>query len=85
MDKKLLKYINEWLYLNDKMRKINQILFNHTELYERKYTQDFEDSLFRFFAGKITRYTREENQIRKMLTPKQTELMHEIEIFERRI
>ena len=85
MDKKLLKYINEWLYLNDKMRKINQILFNHTELYERKYTQDFEDSLFRFFARKITRYTREENQIRKMLTPKQTELMHEIEIFERRI
>lgn len=66
--KKKNKYIYKWLYYNNKLREINKYLFEHTELYEQKYTTDFEEELFNFFAGKIQRYTRDENKLRSLLS-----------------
>lgn len=63
-----LEIINEWLYHNNKMKEINSILFNRTELYEQKYMTDFRDELFRFFAGKITRFSKDYNKIYELLT-----------------
>lgn len=66
--KKKNKYIYKWLYYNNKLREINKYLFEHTELYEQKYMTDFEEELFNFFAGKIQRYTRDENKLRSLLS-----------------
>lgn len=66
--KKKNKYIYKWLYYNNKLREVNKYLFEHTELYEQKYMTDYDEELFNFFAGKIQRYTRDENKLRSLLS-----------------
>lgn len=75
-----LEIIAEWIYHNEKMKEINNYLFNHTELYEQKYTTDFRDDLFRFFAGKITRFSTDYNKIYKMLNKEEREKLNLIKM-----
>lgn len=65
--KKKNKYIYKWLHYNDKLREINKYLFEHTELFEQKYMTDYEEELFNFFAGKIQRFTKDENKLKSLL------------------
>lgn len=55
--------IAKWLDTNEKLRQINKYLYEHTELYERKYEKDFKTELFNQFAKKITRFTKDEKDI----------------------
>lgn len=63
-----LEMIAEWLYHNEKMKEVNSILFNNTQYFEQKYMTDYRDDIFRFFAGKITRFSKDYNKIYEMLT-----------------
>lgn len=78
-----LEIINEWLYHNEKMKEINKYLFDHTELYEQKYMTDFRDDLFRFFAGKITRFSTDHNKIYKILTSEEVQKLNKIRMLRR--
>lgn len=78
-----LEIINEWLYHNEKMKEINKYLFDHTELYEQKYMTDFRDDLFRFFAGKITRFSTDHNKIYKMLNQDEVQKLNKIRMLRR--
>ena len=78
-----LKIIAEWLYHNEKMKEINKYLFDHTELYEQKYMTDFRDSLFRFFAGKITRFSKDYNKIYELLNKDEKQRLNKIRMLRR--
>lgn len=67
--------INQWLKHLKEMEKINKYLFEHTELFENKYMDEFNEKLFRYFAGKITFYTREYNKIVDIISPEEWEEM----------
>lgn len=73
--------INKWRKLNFEMQEINKYLYDHTELFEQKYEDEFMEDLFRFFAGKITSYARNENELQKRLNEKES---HEMKIEEMR-
>lgn len=83
-EEELLILINEWLFHNNKMKEINNYLYNHTELFNGKYPTDYKDDLFRYFAGKITRYTRDYNTIYSMLSDIQIDKMNKLNLIERR-
>ncbi|CDC18644.1 unknown [Clostridium sp. CAG:306] len=78
-----LEIIAEWLYHNEKMKEINKYLFDHTELYEQKYMTDFRDSLFRFFAGKITRFSKDYNKIYELLNKDEKQRLNKIRMLRR--
>lgn len=78
-----LEIISEWLYHNEKMKEINKYLFDHTELYEQKYMTDFRDSLFRFFAGKITRFSKDYNKIYELLNKDEKQRLNKIKMLRR--
>ena len=78
-----LEIIAEWLYHNEKMKEINKYLFDHTELYEQKYMTDFRDSLFRFFAGKITRFSKDYNKIYELLNKNEKQRLNKIRMLRR--
>lgn len=78
-----LEIIAEWLYHNEKMKEINKYLFDHTELYEQKYMTDFRDSLFRFFAGKITRFSKDYNKIYELLNKDEKQRLNKIKMLRR--
>lgn len=78
-----LKIIAEWLYHNEKMKEINKYLFDHTELYEQRYMTEFRDSLFRFFAGKITRFSKDYNKIYELLTSEERKELNKIKMMRR--
>lgn len=78
-----LEIIAEWLYHNEKMKVINKYLFDHTELYEQKYMTDFRDSLFRFFAGKITRFSKDYNKIYELLNKDEKQRLNKIRMLRR--
>lgn len=78
-----LEIIAEWLYHNEKMKEINKYLFDHTELYEQKYMTDFRDSLFRFFAGKITRFSKDYNKIYELLNKDEKQKLNKIRMLRR--
>lgn len=42
-------------------------MYQHTEYFENTIIYDFEEELHDFFSKKITRFTKENNQIYKML------------------
>lgn len=79
----LEEMIAEWIYHTNKLKEINQFLFNKTELYEGKYQSDFNNELFRFFAGKITRFSKDINQLNALLTQKQLENIYRLKILKR--
>ena len=74
-----LEIIAEWLYHNEKMKEINKYLFDHTELYEQKYMTD----LFRFFAGKITRFSKDYNKIYELLNKNEKQRLNKIRMLRR--
>ena len=78
-----LEIIAEWLYHNEKMKEINKYLFDHTELYEQRYMTDFRDSLFRFFAGKITRFSKDYNKIYELLNKDEKQRLNKIKMLRR--
>ena len=78
-----LEMIAEWLYHNEKMKEGNKYLFDNTELYEQKYMTDFRDDLFRFFAGKITRFSTDHNKIYKMLSTEEVKELNKIRMLRR--
>lgn len=78
---KKLFLIAKWLEYNDKQKEITKYLYNHTELFEGKYEDDYETKLFNFFAGKITRYSKDYNTLfREILTQKEIEKINLIKI-----
>lgn len=83
LNNECLECINEWLYHNEKMKEVNQYLFNHTELYEQRYTTEFREDLFRFFAGKITRFSKDYNKIYNMLTSEERQQLQKIKMLRR--
>lgn len=80
---KLLELIKEWLHHNDKLRQINKYLYDHTELFENKYEMDFQTDKHNFFAKKITRYTKEENELIKLLNDKELKELRYKQLIER--
>lgn len=68
---KTIKLITEWIETNEKLRKINNYLFENTELFEEKYMNDYREETFRFFAGKITRFTNDYNKLMNTLNEKE--------------
>lgn len=65
--KELMLFVNKWKKLNNKMREVNKYLYEHTELFERTYMFEYNEELFHFFAKKITRYAKEENELNQIL------------------
>lgn len=59
--------IAEWLNANEKLQTINSYLYEHTELYESYSMTGYKEDLFNFFAGKITRFGRDNNNLFKIL------------------
>lgn len=80
ISKKLANLINNWIYYQNKSAEIVNYLFNHTELFEQKYTYDFKDSLFRYFAGKIGRNATDINKLMKTLTEEDKKVLTETEL-----
>lgn len=79
----LMQYVSEWLILNEKMRKINKYLYEHTELFENSYELEFEQDLWSFFAGKITRFTKDYNEIIKRMNKKELSIWNRIKLIGR--
>ena len=73
LNKEASELIALWLNTNDKLRQINKIIYNKTELFEQKYMTEYRQELFSYFAAKITRYTRDENELYKLLDYQETE------------
>ncbi len=83
MKNECYELIAEWIYHNEKLREINKYLFDHTELFEELYCSDFNNDLFRFFAGKITRYGRDYNELYKKLTSEQRKELNRVKLMRR--
>lgn len=79
----LIELINSWLFHNNKLREITQYLYKSTELFERKYEDEFNHDLYDFFSGKITTYSRQENILRQLLDDKQTIKLNLAKLLER--
>lgn len=75
--------ITKWIQLNQEIKEINKYLFDHTELFEEKYCVDFNEDLFRFFAGKLNRYARDYNQLINKLSPEQRQKLHYYKLIKR--
>lgn len=75
------KLIAEWIYHNNKLREINQYLFNQPELFEEKYCQDFNEEIFRFFSGKLNRYARDYNTLVNTMDGNQLKKLNYYKLF----
>lgn len=76
----LLELIVEWMYHNEKLREINKYLYEHTELFEKRYENNYNFDLYDFFAGKITTFTRNYNELTKRLSKEQIKKVRLIEL-----
>lgn len=56
-------FITGWIAETKKLKDINHYLYEHTELFENGYESEFDELLHNFFAKKITRYTKELNEL----------------------
>lgn len=79
---KTLKILNKWIKLNSQLRELNSYIYNETELFEEKNMMDYRENLFNFFAGKITRFTKDENKLKELLSPTERKRMYEMKIME---
>lgn len=68
-NKNLAKAIVKWMYHNEKLKQINSYLYNNTELFEQDKMSDYMEDLYAFFAAKITRFTKDHNDLAKKLPP----------------
>lgn len=82
INKKCMKAINKWLYYNEKLKEINNYLYTNTELFEQEKMYEYRESLFRFFAGKITRFSKDYNELMEKLSPIERKKMYELKIME---
>lgn len=80
---KLMEIINEWIFHTKKLKEIVSFLYSNTELFEEKYEKDFDQDLFDFFSGKITRYSKEINQLDEVLEERKRKILTEIQVKER--
>ncbi len=78
-----MQYIEQWLYLNEKLRELNKFLYEHTELFEEKYMSDYKEELYSFFAGKITRFTNDYNRLFERLSIKEQKEIQKIKLLRR--
>lgn len=60
---KKIDLIVKWLIYIDKLQRINHELYEHTEYFEHKYMDEFEEDLHRFFGGKIGQFAKWRNQL----------------------
>lgn len=67
MKEELSRLIAEWIITNNKLRELNKYLYENTELFERDKMNEFPQLLYNFFAGKITRFSRDENELYKRM------------------
>lgn len=63
----LRRIIIEWIMTNRQLKNMNKYLFSHTELFEGKYIDEFKGDLYGFFAGKISRFQKDENRLRELM------------------
>lgn len=66
----LALYIAAWIKANRTLKEFNHILYERTELYEHGYERNFNEKLHNFFAKKITRFSKEENELLNLLNGK---------------
>lgn len=83
INKKLAKLINNWIYYQNKSADIIKFLFEHTEYFEQKYTYDYKDSLFRYFAGKLNRNCNDITKLNEILTNEDKRVLQEEELTRR--
>lgn len=83
MNKDLAILINEWKYHTEKCKEIIKYLYNHTELFEKKYMQDFREDLFLFIAGKINKYSNDINKLQSYFTNEEIEELNKIKLLGR--
>ncbi|UPW40949.1 hypothetical protein [Sigmofec virus UA08Rod_6044] len=82
MNEKNLKIIAKWIKINKKLKEINDYIYKHTEIFEEKYTSEYREELFNFFAGKITRFTKDHNKLMNLLKEKEKDTIHYINLEE---
>ena len=83
ISKKLAKHINNWIYYQNKSAEIIKFLFEHTEYFEQRYTYEYKDSLFRYFAGKLNRNCNDITKLFEILTQEDKRVLQEEEILRR--
>ena len=81
-EEKMLSMANRYFYHIEKCEEIIKYLYNHTELFEVKYMEDFPEETYRFFAGKIGQMARQKNKFYETLTNRQIILLNEIKLME---
>ncbi len=82
-EEKLIFLIKEYLHHIDKLRELISYLYNHTELFEKRYEQDYQHDLFDYFASKINLMSKYENTLLKIMTEKQIEELNYQRMIER--
>lgn len=56
-----------WIRTNRALMQLNKRLYERTELYEHGYERNFDEDLHNFFAKKITRFKKDENELLKLI------------------
>lgn len=77
----LALYLSKWVDATEKIRDINKYLYEHTDLFEQENIADFPEELYSFFAGKITRYQKDINQLYKLVRPGMILKMQQVKLF----
>lgn len=83
MKDEALIIINNWIETNEKLREITKYLYEHTELFEMKYMDEFLEELHGFFAGKITRSAKDYNKLMELLGNKNIQRMNYLKMIRR--
>lgn len=81
---KKAKLLEKYLYHLEILKNINKILFDSTELFEKKYMTEFEFEQWRYFQKKITTFAKMINELNKTIDDETKILINKIKI-ERRI
>jgi len=63
------------------MQQITKYLYDHTELFEEKYENEYNHELYKFFSGKCNRYSKDHNTLMELMTPKQKKEMYYEKLF----
>lgn len=79
---KKLYLIRNYFKNLEKNEEIIKYLYNHTELFERKYMEDFPQEEFRFFAAKIGYLAKQKNKFYEIASKQDIEDLKEIELLE---
>lgn len=69
-ERQLFELIDMWIEENEYMKRINQTLYENTQLFEHGYEINFDEKLHNFFASKITRFQKDTNKLYSLLPEK---------------